>query len=323
MSSNRNMLISVVITTHNRKNIVKRAIKSVLNQIYENIECIVIDDKSTDGTEKIIKNIEDKRVKYIYIPEEESKGGNYARNVGIKVAQGKYIAFLDDDDLWLPEKVLLQLEEFERKPDVKMVYCRRYFCYKEKYCWLDSNDIFVGNVSELVFKRIITSTSTMMFDREALISIGGFDEKLRFWQETELMMRFSQKYLIGYVDKPLIIYTIDASDPNKLSNKYEEWKLAITYIQNKHKDIINNFSEEQLKEWENMICKDAINRCNTKELRMQRKKLYKKVYSYKPSFSMKIKKIFNYQATSKFNLNLRAFMARINFHGGCLIDKIL
>ena len=92
------VLVSVVITTKNRKDLLLRAINSVRNQTYKEIEIIVVDDASTDGTREICENMDD--LVYVYIPLNESKGGNYARNLGIKTANGEYIAFLDADD-WM------------------------------------------------------------------------------------------------------------------------------------------------------------------------------------------------------------------------------
>ena len=106
-------LVSAIITTHNRRDLLKRAIDSVLVQTYTNIELIVVDDASDDGTSEVCN---DKRIKYIYIPKSESHGGNYARNLGIKTSKGEYCAFLDDDDVWLPRKIELQLEAFSKNP---------------------------------------------------------------------------------------------------------------------------------------------------------------------------------------------------------------
>ncbi|WP_288911006.1 glycosyltransferase family 2 protein, partial [uncultured Thomasclavelia sp.] len=92
---NNNVLVSAIITTHNRLELLKRAIQSVYNQTYSNIELIVVDDASDDGTKEWA---EQQSFKFIYIPKEKSKGGNYARNLGIKSSHGKYVAFLDDDD---------------------------------------------------------------------------------------------------------------------------------------------------------------------------------------------------------------------------------
>ena len=112
-------LVSAIITTHNRLELLKRAIESVRTQTYSNMECIVVDDASTDGTYEYCQG---QPVRYLYIPPEESKGGNYARNRGIEMAQGEYVAFLDDDDCWLPEKTTKQVRLLEEKR-CGLVYC--------------------------------------------------------------------------------------------------------------------------------------------------------------------------------------------------------
>lgn len=94
-------LVSAIITTHNRLSLLKRAVESALSQTYKNIEVIVVDDASTDGTPEYCNELP---LRYIYIPKEESRGGNHARNLGILAAKGEYVAFLDDDDYWLPRK---------------------------------------------------------------------------------------------------------------------------------------------------------------------------------------------------------------------------
>lgn len=100
-------LVSAIITTHNRLELLKRAIESVKKQTYSNIECIVVSDGSSDGTDDYCRTIEG--IVFISIPKDESRGGNHARNVGIDASHGEYVAFLDDDDYWLPEKIEKQV----------------------------------------------------------------------------------------------------------------------------------------------------------------------------------------------------------------------
>ncbi len=92
-----NPLISVILPTYNRGYIVERAIKSVLNQTYKNLELIIVDDGSTDNTEEIVKSIEDKRI--IFLKHKKNKGASSARNTGIKNSKGEYISFIDSDDV--------------------------------------------------------------------------------------------------------------------------------------------------------------------------------------------------------------------------------
>ena len=100
-------MVSVIIPTYNREKLIKRSIESVLAQTYADLECIVVDDGSTDNTQSVVEAIPDHRVKYVKLP--EGKGANAARNFGVSIAKGEYIAFQDSDDLWDPEKLERQL----------------------------------------------------------------------------------------------------------------------------------------------------------------------------------------------------------------------
>ena len=101
--------ISVIIPTYNRGNLIGDSIKSVLNQTYENLEVIVVDDGSTDNTKEEIDKIEDERVKYIKLM--KNSGGSNARNIGIQNANGKYISFQDSDDIYYPKKLEIQYKK--------------------------------------------------------------------------------------------------------------------------------------------------------------------------------------------------------------------
>ena len=102
-------LISVIIPTYNRENTITRSIDSVLNQNYENIELIIVDDRSDDNTKDIIEKYTDSRIKYIY-NDTDKHGAGAARNIGIMAATGELIAFNDSDDEWLPGKLRDQYE---------------------------------------------------------------------------------------------------------------------------------------------------------------------------------------------------------------------
>src|SRR4030042_5052103 len=104
--------VSIIIPTYNRAHLVMRAINSVLDQSFQDFEIIIVDDASRDNTEKMVSGIRDKRI--FYIRHEKNRGGSAARNTGIKQARGEYIAFLDSDDEWLPEKLEKQLKVLEQ-----------------------------------------------------------------------------------------------------------------------------------------------------------------------------------------------------------------
>lgn len=235
-------LVSAIITTHNRCNLLRIAIESVLCQTYTDMECIVIDDASTDDTSQICKEY---KVRYIYIPPEESRGGNYARNLGIQVSQGDYCAFLDDDDYWFPTKIEKQVELIEEKK-CDCVYCLRLYekysngklLSKEKekltYKW-------EGNISKIIFRHYFTSTSCLLTTKKILLEIGGFDEDLYKIQEYELLIRLSQVTEIYYCHgEPLVGYRIDMTDKQRISNDPLRLPIARRYIDNKHAYLLKN-----------------------------------------------------------------------------------
>ncbi|MBO6127270.1 MAG: glycosyltransferase family 2 protein [Pseudobutyrivibrio sp.] len=238
-----NKLVSAIITTHNRKNLLKRAIKSVFYQTYANIELIVVDDSSDDGTLDVCK---DSRIKYIYIPKEESRGGNYARNIGIKAAKGDYCAFLDDDDYWLPTKIEKQVTLIECR-DCELVHCGQRLEIVDNLKSIRNKDKFPrkaqgGNMSKRILFTIATTTSCILCKRSALLDVGMFDEGLKFWQEYELTIRLAQRKPFYYVDEPLTVYRIDTKDKGRLTNKFYDWKNAVQYVYNKHITIYNQLS---------------------------------------------------------------------------------
>ena len=259
-------LVTAIITTHNRKTLLRRAIESVLNQTYTNIECIVIDDKSNDETDILCK---DYPIQYIYIPASESKGGNYARNKGIKAAKGEYIAFLDDDDYWLPTKIEKQVALIESK-DCEMVHCGRILetikngktYYKETL----PNPAHYGDMSKMILLTICTTTTNILAKKQALFDVGLFDEELKFWQEYELTIRLAQRKPFYFVNEPLSVYRIDVKDKNRLTNKYYEWKNTVKYIHKKHEELYKKLSFIEHFKLKQLIWIDALTRSKSSGL---------------------------------------------------------
>lgn len=237
------MIVSAVIVTHNRLSLLQRSVESVLNQTYENIELIVVDDASMDGTQEWCENQD---FKYIRIPREKSKGGNYARNLGWRNATGKYIAFLDDDDCWHPEKIEKQLIKLKNS-DAQIVHC----AIKREIIEADGHIRFVdnllnrkyqGNLSSRILYQISLITSTMMVSKELLNKVNGFDENCKFWQEYELSIRLLQHSNLILVNEPLVIYRVDVSDPNRLTNKLDGWEENANYIYKKHQNLFSRLN---------------------------------------------------------------------------------
>lgn len=290
-----NSMVSAIITTHQRPLLLKRAIESVLSQTYKEIECIVVDDKSTDNTKDVCAAYPS--VQYIYIPPKESKGGNYARNKGIKASTGKYCAFLDDDDYWLPTKIEKQVELIEEK-DCELVYCgiRIEDVQKEDTTFYDylPNPSFEGDMQKkILLTCCCCTTSTMMISRDALFDVGLFDEDLSFWQDYELTIRLAQRKPFFFVNEPLCVYRKDANDSQRLTNRFFGWRKAVKYIHQKHSELYKRLSLKEKIKVKVLVWEDAYkNRCEPAGLRW-RGRYYRLLVILFSSIPIRIMRLFH------------------------------
>lgn len=195
-----NTAVSVVIPTYARPEKVVRAVNSALGQSYENIEVIVVDDNPPDSeartkTEEVMGQYEnDSRV--VYIRHDRNRNGAAARNTGIRAARGDFIAFLDDDDIFLPDKLKTQAEFLERHPEYGGVYGG----YREKGRDFQYN--VTGDLTErLLMCESVAPTPTLLLRREKLLEIGGFNENYRRHQDIEMLIRFCEKNKMAPVEK--------------------------------------------------------------------------------------------------------------------------
>lgn len=257
-------LVSAVITTHNRLNLLLQAIESVKRQTYKNMECIVVDDASSDETQKEMQKLADKgEIRYIRIDKEQSRGGNHARNQGILAAKGKYIAFLDDDDEWLECKIEKQVQALEKKTDCRFCYCGLIKNYNngQKIVPDKVENMREGDLSKRILIGVLCTTSSMMVDRQLLLEVGLFDEQLSFWQEYELSIRLCMKTKVAAVKENLVLYRINISDKQRLTNKLEGWEQAVHYVSDKYEKQLSTLSAEELHERRMLINLDALWRC--------------------------------------------------------------
>ncbi|MBU7583279.1 MAG: glycosyltransferase family 2 protein [Nostoc sp. TH1S01] len=199
-------IISVVVPTFNRANLLPRAISSILQQTFSNFELIIVDDGSTDNTVEVVKEFTDPRI--IFLPLGKNYGGSYARNQGIKAASTELIAFLDSDDEWLPEKLALQIKQLQEADDplATVIYCLGYECAegqkKIPSLVLHEGDVF----NHLLRGWLPPTTSLFMVKRSALLEVNGFDESLPSFQDYDLWLSLSaaNNHFLA-VNQPLII----------------------------------------------------------------------------------------------------------------------
>lgn len=234
-------LVSVIIPTYKTNVSLQNAVNSVLKQTYLNIEIIVVDDNNpeTPGREQaekiMIQYQHNDKVKYI--KHDKNKNGSAARNTGFAHSLGKYICLLDDDDIFLPNKVRKQVEYLCNNQEFEAVYCYRYH----------NNNIVMynkeGDLSkELLTLRFMPYTSSIMITREAYGTLNGFDETYKRHQDIEFLLRYFQKYKIGVVSEPLI--HIKGNDVNNTLHGVELEKLKTTFLE-QFNDIISSLERNE------------------------------------------------------------------------------
>jgi glycosyltransferase involved in cell wall biosynthesis len=194
--------VSVIIPTYNRAWVIKEAIDSVLAQDYAEFELIVVDDGSTDQTSDVLDTFGN----VIKVFSQKNKGVSAARNRGIAEASGNFIAFLDSDDLWHPQKLSSQIDFFKQTPDALI-------CQTEEV-WI-RNGLRVnpkkrhkkpsGMIFKPSLKLCLVSPSAVMIRRRLFDRVGGFDETLPACEDYDLWLRISCRFPIHLIDTPLIV----------------------------------------------------------------------------------------------------------------------
>lgn len=227
-------LVSVIIPTYKRHEKLNRALKSVVNQTYDNLEIIVVNDYPKEDIEKHIE-VEDDRIVAINL--DENKGGSGARNVGIENASGEYIAFLDDDDEYLPEKVEKQVRKIEELPeDYGLVAVQAFVILKNnlvKKCG-------EGNKDGYLFHKHLRSSQilsvTPLVKKECFDEVGPFDEDLESRQDYDIWLRILKEYKVGFVNEPLIKHYRQGDD--KISSNYSSrYKGILRFIEKYKEDL--------------------------------------------------------------------------------------
>lgn len=211
-------LVSVIIPTYNRDKYIEASVGSVLKQSYCNLECIVVDDHSSDRTEQIVSGIRDERVRYI--KNSVNAGAASARNVGIRAAKGKYIAFNDSDDIWRENKLEKQLAYLSENKEYRVVYSAYRMHEKEISFKVPDKDreFLEGNMFDRLLRENTIGTPTLLLERAVLEDVGNFRECLGALEDYDLALRIAQKYQIGYIDQILV----DAYMTGGVNSNYEK-----------------------------------------------------------------------------------------------------
>jgi glycosyltransferase involved in cell wall biosynthesis len=218
--------ISVVIPIYNGENTILETIKSVQKQTFSDFELIFINDGSTDRSLELVQSVEDERLKIFSY---ENGGLPVARNRGISHATGEFIAFLDADDLWTPDKLELQLTALKQHPDAGVAYSWTYFKGEEnEYSYVDKSSFFEGNVyADLLVKNFLHNGSNPLISKQAIESVGFFDPALKSCEDWDFYLRLASKWNFVLVPKPQIIYRQSSSSMTSKIEIMEKYLLIV------------------------------------------------------------------------------------------------
>lgn len=212
-----NALVSVIIPTYNREGMVCDAINSVFAQSYQNIEIIIVDDGSTDNTREVINSIQDSRIKYIY---QDNAGVSAARNRGINNATGDYIALLDSDDLWYPEKIEKQIKLFNQNPEAGVCRCwTKYITFSGEEirtltCRLPSKENLIRNFL-LNPDTIYFGTLSFLVKKKCFDNVGYYNEKMSYAEDWDMLFRLALYYEFINVDEILASVRVNAGSVSR------------------------------------------------------------------------------------------------------------
>ena len=204
-------VVSVVLPVHNRADVLGRAIRSVLDQQFKDFELVVVDDGSTDGSVAAVKSFDDPRIMLIELA--ENRGGNAARNAGVRAAKAPLIAFLDSDDTYLPEKLETVVAQFDQQPDLDVLVDSFLKVQPSgsrlvrKNPMIEDNELF----RRALFTRILwKATPSITVRREAILK-AMFDESLRRLQDFDFLIRISQFAKCASTERVLWVKYWDAN----------------------------------------------------------------------------------------------------------------
>lgn len=206
-------MVSVIIPTYNRAGLLSRAVRSVLNQTFKDFELIIVDDGSVDNTKDVVREFrnDDDRIKYVWQKNSGTPAGSL--NSGIKLAKGEYIAFLDDDDEWLPQKLEKQLALFlnPKTSNLGIVGCGAFIIRGstvKTYQFPKTNNI----LKSLLEKSVFLSCSSNLIKRNIFNKVGLFDESFKLFFARDMWLKICREYDFDFTEEPLYKYYIHESN---------------------------------------------------------------------------------------------------------------
>lgn len=236
-------MISIIIPTYNSKEFICETVTSILNQNYSDFEVIIVDDGSVDNTIDLVQSINCN----IKVIEQKNSGRGAARNRGVSNASGEYIAFLDHDDLLLPESIAERVAYLEENPNVDWVFTDAVEfdktgdlrLYLNQFPWLDLNQ---DNFCQLL-RGCFPLTSTVMLRADLMRQVGGFNTAIDYGDDIELFLRLFLVSKVGMINKPLTRRRIHPAQG--VSNTFDRWNSRVNIYGNFSPSIGHMMNEQK------------------------------------------------------------------------------
>jgi alpha-1,3-rhamnosyltransferase len=242
-------LVNVLVPAYNHEQYVEEALQSVVDQTYKNIELIVINDGSTDGTSGVIKKyIENNPEPRITFLEQTNEGICKTLNRGLKHAKGKYIAVLASDDLWSPDKIEKQVQLMERNDNIGLVFSDHYFMRGREITNIKATDYkpnirkcFIKSIQNVnIYERLmienIIPALTVLMRRDCIDKMGGFDTNL-IAEDFDMWLRMAKEYPFAYIDEPLAFYRIHETNLSNRVMSFWGIKLIMKILIKQYRDL--------------------------------------------------------------------------------------
>lgn len=268
-------MVSVIIPVYNREKTIKKAIASVLDQTWNDLEVIVVDDGSMDNSANEIKSMKDTRIKYIY---QENAGACVARNHGLDLAQGDFIAFHDSDDVWHEDKLEKQLNKLN-ETGADIVFCKLNEIKADGQTVLLPMGIKEGMLNPVVTVMGI-GTQTLLARRRVFENLR-FDSDFPRFQELELLYRASKEFSIYCLGEGLVDYYIGG---DSISSNPEKLYSACSLMKEKHPDI-DQYMPQLSKDLGSCLKSAGINSYKARDINYKRY-IYK-AYQFNKTWKMK------------------------------------
>lgn len=237
--------LSVIIPTHNRPHLVARAIKSVISQTLKPYEVIVVDDSDSKETKSLVEGHFDSSVRYIL--NQSNEGASSSRNLGAEISTGDFIAFLDDDDKWLPEKLSKQLDLI-RKNGLDCCFSRLLIKYENCNLEYSTRASLPTEVTQsILLENFIGGTISSVIRRDLFLELGGFDTVFKAREEYDLWIRLIHSGAkIGIVEEPLAVAYRSLSQRARISANIDNYVSAIHRLNEKHDALVKKtLTQEQ------------------------------------------------------------------------------